>query len=93
MQELDNPVMVIIREHDHISPHDFHDHREMLNHGIYGLTEEMSEVLVLSPVGLKEPSLNLSVPDMSIHQLLPNLHAKSFVQTRSNSNLHRERYR
>jgi hypothetical protein len=32
----------------------------------------MSEVLVLSPVGRKEPSLNLSVPGMSILQLLPN---------------------
>jgi hypothetical protein len=41
-------------------------------HGIYGLTKEMSEVLVLSPVGRKEPSLNLSVPGMSILQLLPN---------------------
>jgi hypothetical protein len=72
MQELDGPVMVIIREHNHISPHVVHDHREMLNHGIYGLTGEMSEVLVLSPVGRKEPSLNLSVPGMSILQLLPN---------------------
>jgi hypothetical protein len=72
MQELDGPVMVIIREHDHISPHVVHDHREMLKHGIYGLTGEMSEVLVLSSVGRKEPSLNLSVPGMSILQLLPN---------------------
>jgi hypothetical protein len=32
----------------------------------------MSEVLVLSPVGRKEPSLNLSVPGMSILQRLPN---------------------
>jgi hypothetical protein len=61
MQELDSPVMVIIREHGHISPHIIHDHREMLKQGIYGLTGEMSEVLVLSPVGRKEPSLNLSV--------------------------------
>jgi hypothetical protein len=44
----------------------------MLKHGIYGLTGEMSEVLVLSSVGRKEPSLNLSVPGMSILQLLPN---------------------
>jgi hypothetical protein len=72
MQELDSPVTVIIREHSHISPHVVHDHRETLKHGIYGLTGEMSEVLVLSPVGLKEPSLNLSVPGMSILQLLPN---------------------
>jgi hypothetical protein len=72
MQELDNPVMVIIWENGHISPYVVHDHRETLKHGIYGLTEEMSEVLVLSPVGRKEPSLNLSVPSMSILQLLPN---------------------
>jgi hypothetical protein len=32
----------------------------------------MSEVLVLSPVGRKKPSLNLSVPGMSTLQLLPN---------------------
>jgi hypothetical protein len=72
MQELDSPVMVIIREHGHISPHVVHDHRETLKHGIYRLTVEMSEVLVFSPVGRKEPSLNLSIPDMSILQLLPN---------------------
>jgi hypothetical protein len=67
-----SPVMVIIQEHGHINPHVVHDHREMLKHGIYGLTGEMSEVLVLSPVGRKEPSLNLSIPAMSILQLLPN---------------------
>jgi hypothetical protein len=66
MQELDSPVMVIIREHDHISPHVVHDNRETLKHGIYGLTGEMSEVLVLSPLERKESSLNLSVPGMSI---------------------------
>jgi hypothetical protein len=72
MQELDSPVMVIIREHDHISPHVVHDHRETLKHGIYGLTREMSEVLVLSLVGRKEPRLNLSILGMSILQPLPN---------------------
>jgi hypothetical protein len=72
MQKLDSPVMVIVREHGHISPHVVHDHRETLKHGIYGLTGEMSEVLVLSPVGHKELSLNLSVSGMSILQLLPN---------------------
>jgi hypothetical protein len=64
--------MVIIRQHDHIIPHVVHDHHETLKHGIYGLTGEMSEVLVLSPVGRKELSLNLSVTSMSILQLLPN---------------------
>jgi hypothetical protein len=72
MQELDSPVMVIIREHGHISPHVVHDHHETLKHAIYGLTGEMSEVLLLSSVGRKEMSLNLSVPGMSILQLLPN---------------------
>jgi hypothetical protein len=89
MQELDSPVMVIIREHGHISPHVVHDHRETLKHGIYGLTGEMNEVLVLSPVGRKEPSLNLSIPRMSILQL----HAKSSVRTHSNSDSHKEQYR
>jgi hypothetical protein len=72
MQELDSLVMVIIQEYGHISPHVVHNHYELLKHGIYGLTGDMSEVLVLSPVGRKEPSLNLSVPGMRILQLLPN---------------------
>jgi hypothetical protein len=72
MQELDSPVMVIIREHSHISPHVVHIHRETLKHGIYGLTGEMSEILILSQIGCKQQSLNLSVPGMSILQLLPN---------------------
>jgi hypothetical protein len=84
MQELDSPVMVIIREHGHISPHVVHDHCETLKHGIYGLTGEMSEVLVLSPVGHKELSLNLSVPDMGIPQLLPNPTRQILCLTRSN---------
>jgi hypothetical protein len=72
MQELDSPVMVIIREYSHISPHVVHNHREPLKHGINRLTREMSEILVLSLVGLREPSLNLSVPGMNILQLLRN---------------------
>jgi hypothetical protein len=43
MQELDSPVMVIIREHGQISPHVVHDHCETLKHGIYGLIKEMSQ--------------------------------------------------
>jgi hypothetical protein len=72
MEELDRPVMLIIREHNHISPHVVHDHREPLKHGINRLTGEMREILVLSPVGRKESSLNLSVPGISILQLLPD---------------------
>jgi hypothetical protein len=56
--------------------------RELLEHGIYELTREMCNVLVLSPVGRKESDLNLSVPDvpdMSILQVLPNPAAKSSV--------------
>jgi hypothetical protein len=64
--------MVIVQEHNHISPHVVHNHREPLKHGINRLTGEMCEILVLSPVGHKLPSLNLGVPDMSILQLLPN---------------------
>jgi hypothetical protein len=64
--------MIIVREHNHISPHVVHNHSEPLEHGFYGLTGEMSEVLLLFPVGRKQPSLNLSIPDVSILQLLPN---------------------
>jgi hypothetical protein len=66
MQELDRFVMVIVLEHNHISPHVVHNHREPLKHGINRLTREMREILVLSPVDRKEPSLNLSIPGMSI---------------------------
>jgi hypothetical protein len=64
--------MVIIREHSHISPHVVNNHRELLKHGINRLTGEMSEILVLSPVGRKVPSLNLSIPGTSILQFLLN---------------------
>jgi hypothetical protein len=64
--------MVIVREHNHISPHVVNDQHEPLEHGINQLTGEMREILVLSPVGRKEPSLNLIVPGKSIFQLLPN---------------------
>jgi hypothetical protein len=93
MQELDSPIMVIIREHDHIIPHVVHDHRETLKHGIYGLTGEMIEILVLSPVGRKEPSLNLSVSGMSILQLLPNPACQILCPTCSNLDSHKEWYR
>jgi hypothetical protein len=55
VQELDSPVMIIVQEQEHglISPHVVQNHSEPLEHGIYGLTGEMSEVLVLSPVGRK----------------------------------------
>jgi hypothetical protein len=72
MQELDCPVMVLVLEHNHISPQVVHDHREPLEHSMNRLTREMREILVLSPVGRKEPSLNLGIPGMSILQLLPN---------------------
>jgi hypothetical protein len=42
--------MIIVREHIHIGPHVVHNHREPLKQGIDGLTGEMSEVFVLSPV-------------------------------------------
>jgi hypothetical protein len=51
VHELDSPVMIIVREHDHISPHVVHNHHEPLEHSIDGLTGEMSEVLVLSSLG------------------------------------------
>jgi hypothetical protein len=92
MQELDSPVMVIILEHGHISPHVVHDHRETLKHGIYGFIGEMSEVLVLSPVGCKEPSLYI-VPGMSIVQLLPNPACQILCPNPFEFDSHREWYR
>jgi hypothetical protein len=64
--------MIIVQEHIHIGPHVVHNHREPLRQGIDGLTGEMSEVLVLSLVGLIHPSLNLGIPNMSLLQHQPN---------------------
>jgi hypothetical protein len=64
--------MITIQEHVHIGPHIVHNHREPLKQGIDGLTGEMSEVLVLSPVGRTHPSLNLGIPNMSLLQHQPD---------------------
>jgi hypothetical protein len=72
VQELHIPVIIIVWERGHISHHVVHTHNEPLEHGVYGLTGEMSEVLVLSLVGHEQPSLNLSIPSVSFLQLLPN---------------------
>jgi hypothetical protein len=64
--------MIIVREHVHIGPHVVHNHCEPLKQGIVGLTGEMSEVLVLSPVGRIHPSLNLSITNMSFLQHRPD---------------------
>jgi hypothetical protein len=64
--------MIIVREHVHIGPHVVHNHREPLKQGIDGLTGDMSEVLVLSPVGRIHPSLNLGIPNMSFLQHQPD---------------------
>jgi hypothetical protein len=64
--------MVIVREDVHISPHVVHNHHEPLKQGINRLTGEMSEVLVLSPVGRIQMCLNFSIFSMSILQLQPN---------------------
>jgi hypothetical protein len=45
-----------------------HYNRKPLEQGIDGLTGEMSEVLVLSPVSRIHPSLNLSISYMSFLQ-------------------------
>jgi hypothetical protein len=63
--------MIIVREHVHIGPHVVHHNREPLKQGIDGLTGEMSEVLVLSPVSRIHPSLNLGVSNMSFLQHRP----------------------
>jgi hypothetical protein len=57
--------MIIVREHVHIGPHVVHHDREPLKQGIDGITGEMSEVLVLSPVGCIHLSLNLGIPNKS----------------------------
>jgi hypothetical protein len=64
--------MIIVREHVHIGPHVVHNHREPLKQGIGGLSGEMSEVLLLSPVGRIHPSLNLGIPNMSLLQHQPD---------------------
>jgi hypothetical protein len=64
--------MIIVREHVHIGPHVVHNHREPLKQGIDGLTGEMREVLLLSPVGRIYPSLNLGIPNMSFLQHRPD---------------------
>jgi hypothetical protein len=60
--------MIIVREHIHIGPHVVHHNCEPLKQGIDGLTGEMSEVLVLFPVGRIYPSLILGIPNMSFLQ-------------------------
>jgi hypothetical protein len=42
--------MVIVRDDINVGPHVVHNHYEPLGQGIYLLTSEMSEILVLSPV-------------------------------------------
>jgi hypothetical protein len=64
--------MIVVWEHDDIGSHVVHHNCKPLEKGIDGLAEEMSEVLVLSLVRRVHPSLNLSIPNMSILQLLPN---------------------
>jgi hypothetical protein len=64
--------MIIVWDQDHIGSHVVHHNRKPLEKGIDGLTEEMREVLVLSSISHVHPSLNLSIPSMSILQLLPN---------------------
>jgi hypothetical protein len=64
--------MVIVWDDISIGPHVVHNHPELLEQGIYGLTREMSEVLILSPVSRIQPCLNIRIPSMSILQLQPN---------------------
>jgi hypothetical protein len=64
--------MIIVRDHVHIGPHVVHRHRKPLKQGIDGLTWEMSEVLLLSPVSRIHPSLNLGIPNMSFLQHRPD---------------------
>jgi hypothetical protein len=72
MQELHDSIMIIVWERGHTGSHVVHHNRKPLEKGIDRLAGEMSEVLVLSLVSRIHPSLNLSIPNMSILQLLPN---------------------
>jgi hypothetical protein len=64
--------MIIVQEHVHIGPHVVHHNRETLKQGIDGLTGEMGEILVLSPLSRIYPSLNLSISNMSFLQHRPD---------------------
>jgi hypothetical protein len=64
--------MIIVREHVHIGPRVVHHNRESLKQGIDGLTGEMSEILVLSPISHIHLSLNLSISNMSFLQHRPD---------------------
>jgi hypothetical protein len=86
--------MIILRGHVHIGPHVVHHNREPLKQGINGLTREMIEVLLLSPVSRTHPSLNLSISNMSFLQHRPNstsqahrVHLIKFRMTRSTKQL------
>jgi hypothetical protein len=70
VQELHNPFRIIVWGHGHIGSHVVHNHRELLEHSVYGLAREMSEVLLLSLVSRKQVSLNLIVPSVSYSQLM-----------------------
>jgi hypothetical protein len=64
--------MIIVREHVHISPYVVHHNREPLKQCIDGLTGEMSEIVVPSPVSRTHLSLNLSISNMSFLQHRPD---------------------
>jgi hypothetical protein len=57
--------MIIVREHVHIGPRVVHHNCEPLKQGIDGLTGEMSEITILSPLSRIHPILNLGVSNMS----------------------------
>jgi hypothetical protein len=63
--------MAIVRENVDIGPHVVHN-SELLEQGIYRLTGEMSEIIILSPVSRIQPCLNIRITSMSILQLQPN---------------------
>jgi hypothetical protein len=65
--------MINVWEHGDIGPRFVHNHGEVLKHGVNGLTEQMSEVLILHPLIRKQASLHLIVPTISYLELLPNL--------------------
>jgi hypothetical protein len=59
--------MITVQERGHTGCNVVHHNHKPLEQGINGLTGEMSEVLVLSPVSRIHPSLNLNISNVSIH--------------------------
>jgi hypothetical protein len=72
VQELHCSIMIIVREDVDVGPHVVHNHCESLEQGIYRLTGEMSEILVLSSASRIQLCRNIRIPSMTILSLQPD---------------------